>query len=354
MQQPQFQPHHQQFGQQQPNPFDLLAASDDNHNAAALNRNSSVSSRSNNYAPAPPAQYNNNHNPFQQQNQQAASVPVPVTYDDMSYASMPVQMQSQRSNSISGNNTIQMSSNHSVVSYQGAASVQTAPANNNHNNTTMRMRSTATATSRSSELEYAYANPNSPLPIATKVVASGFILARISFRTILFKKWKQAYWVQYGPNTIYIFRSVADYEDWLRNPYHDQKQRDYLVKLKIDFIADLLQPDVTEYKMTHVSRKNYSKHKPLYHQFKLERWMDFGPTIVAAFASQDPKEVDALRTVISQCKRNASNAGEWSQQPAVAYNNGSVASSPPAPIPNAALVVAHHHQQNTGYQNYQY
>merc|ERR1719215_1445617 len=104
-------------------------------------------------------------------------------------------MQSQRS--------VQMSSNHSVVSYQGAASVQTAPANNNNNhntNTTMRMRSTATATSRSGELEYAYANPNSPLPIATKVVASGFILARISFRTILFKKWKQAYWVQYGPN----------------------------------------------------------------------------------------------------------------------------------------------------------
>jgi len=276
---------------------------------------------------------------------------------------MPVQMQSQRSSTgaASSNGTQMMSSNHSVVSYQGAASVQTAPAAQQQqmssrsfgDNTTMRSQYEAASSrhSTASELEYAYANPNSPLPIATKVVASGFILARISFRTILFKKWKQAYWVQYGPNTIYIFRSVADYEDWLRNPYHDQKQRDYLVKLKIDFIADLLQPDVTEYKMTHVSRKNYSKHKPLYHQFKLERWMDFGPTIVAAFASQDPKEVDALRTVISQCKRNASNAGEWSQQPAVAYN-GSVASTPP--VPNAALVVGHHHQQNTGYQNYQY
>lgn len=206
----------------------------------------------------------------------------------------------------------------------------------------------------SSELEHAYSNPTSPLPIAGKVVASGFILARISFRTILFKKWKQAYWVQYGPNTIYIFRSVADYEDWLRNPYHDQKQRDYLVKLKIDFITDLMQKDVTEYKMTPVSRKNYSKHKPLYHQFKLERWMDFGPTIVAAFASQDPKEVEALRTVISQCKRNASNSGEWTHQSVGDNYNGSVAVASVPPVPNAALVVARPHQQNAGYQNYQY
>jgi hypothetical protein len=39
-------------------------------------------------------------------------------------------------------------------------------------------------------------------------------------------------------------------------------------------------------------------------QFKLERWMDYGPTIAAAFGSYDPKEVDALREAIVECMRN--------------------------------------------------
>ena len=39
-------------------------------------------------------------------------------------------------------------------------------------------------------------------------------------------------------------------------------------------------------------------------QFKLERWMDYGPTIAAAFGSYDPKEVDDLRAAIVECMRN--------------------------------------------------
>ena len=196
------------------------------------------------------------------------------------------------------------------------------------------------------ELDLAYANPVSPLPLAEKIVASGFILSRISFRTILFKKWKQGYWIQYGPNTMYFFRSVADYEDWLKNPYHEQRERDYLVKLKVDFIADILPQDVREYRMTTTSRKNYGRNKPLYHQFKLERIMEFGPTIVAAFASQDPNEVDAIRRVISQCLRNASNSTGWGHAP-----------TPPNPVAHQAnhgAVAVYQQNRQQGYQNYQY
>jgi hypothetical protein len=39
-------------------------------------------------------------------------------------------------------------------------------------------------------------------------------------------------------------------------------------------------------------------------QFKLERWMDYGPTIAAAFGSYDPKEVEELRKAIVECMRN--------------------------------------------------
>ena len=39
-------------------------------------------------------------------------------------------------------------------------------------------------------------------------------------------------------------------------------------------------------------------------QFKLERWMDYGPTIAAAFGSYEQKEIDALREAIVECMRN--------------------------------------------------
>lgn len=36
------------------------------------------------------------------------------------------------------------------------------------------------------------------------------------------------------------------------------------------------------------------------HQFKLERWMEYGPTIAAAFASPNERETFNLRTIISE------------------------------------------------------
>jgi hypothetical protein len=42
----------------------------------------------------------------------------------------------------------------------------------------------------------------SPLPRAELVGKKGFVLSRISFRTIVMKKWKQTFWVQYGKHTV--------------------------------------------------------------------------------------------------------------------------------------------------------
>jgi hypothetical protein len=142
----------------------------------------------------------------------------------------------------------------------------------------------------------------SPLPKADMVRKRGFVLARISFRTIVMKKWKQAYWVQYGPHTMLWFRSQQDFDDWLNNPYHQQAERNFLIKLAVNFVHDLYKPNVRGYQVTQCRTKGYGN--KMVRQFKLERWMDYGPTIAAAFGSYNPKEVDALREAIVECMRN--------------------------------------------------
>ncbi|CAB9503974.1 expressed unknown protein [Seminavis robusta] len=142
----------------------------------------------------------------------------------------------------------------------------------------------------------------SPLPRADMVQKTGYVLSRISFRTIVMKKWKQSFWVQYGPHTMLWFRSQADFEDWLNNPYHTQAQRNFLIKLAVNFAHDLYKPNVRGYQVTQCRTKSYGT--KLIRQFKLERWMDYGPTIAAAFGSNNPKEVDDLREALVACMRN--------------------------------------------------
>eukprot|EP00535_Pseudo-nitzschia_heimii_P006460 CAMPEP_0197173654 /NCGR_PEP_ID=MMETSP1423-20130617/497_1 /TAXON_ID=476441 /ORGANISM="Pseudo-nitzschia heimii, Strain UNC1101" /LENGTH=637 /DNA_ID=CAMNT_0042622491 /DNA_START=158 /DNA_END=2071 /DNA_ORIENTATION=+ len=143
----------------------------------------------------------------------------------------------------------------------------------------------------------------SALPKANLVGKKGFVLSRISFRTIVMKKWKQSFWIQYGGHTMLWFRSQSDFDDWLNNPYHTQMQRNFLIKLAINFVHDLYKPNVRGYQVTQCRTKPYGKEKVI-RQFKLERWMDYGPTIAAAFGSYDPKEVDACREAIVGCMKN--------------------------------------------------
>jgi hypothetical protein len=80
-------------------------------------------------------------------------------------------------------------------------------------------------------------------------------------------------------------------------------QRSFLIKLAINFVHDLYKPNVRGYQVTQCRTKPYGKNKVV-RQFKLERWMDYGPTIAAAFGSYDPKEVDACREAIVECMKN--------------------------------------------------
>lgn len=139
---------------------------------------------------------------------------------------------------------------------------------------------------------------SSPLPDFEQVLHSGYVLSRISFRTILIKKWKQTFWIMYGRSKVLFFRSSADFEDWISNPYLSQAQRDFLVKLSIDFAGDLNKQGVRGYQVTPQRLKNYNN--KMLHQFKLERWMDYGPTIAAAFASPNERELRNLRIIFQE------------------------------------------------------
>lgn len=99
----------------------------------------------------------------------------------------------------------------------------------------------------------------SPLPRPSLVLHAGYVLARISFRTVLLRKWKQTFWIQYGPTQLLFFRSYADFGDWLNNPYHSAKAREYLVKLRVDFVSDLKKKSVMGYQVTQIRRKPYGK-----------------------------------------------------------------------------------------------
>ncbi|KAL3914491.1 MAG: hypothetical protein SGARI_000092 [Bacillariaceae sp.] len=188
----------------------------------------------------------------------------------------------------------------------------------------------------------------SPLPKAELVRKKGYVLSRISFRTIVMKKWKQSFWVQYGSHTMLWFRNESDFDDWLNNPYHNQAQRNFLIKLAVNFVHDLYKPNVRGYQVTQCRSKPYGT--KVVRQFKLERWMDYGPTIAAAFGSYDPKEVDACREAIVECMKNTP------------LDNGIRATGAVKEHHERQQAAMHHHQQNGGdggggggerYQNYQ-
>ncbi len=80
----------------------------------------------------------------------------------------------------------------------------------------------------------------SPLPSPERIHATGPIMTRTSLRSLVMKKWHPSYWMQYGTHELLIFRSKDHMDDWSYNPYHGKKQRDFLVKLHIDFMADMI------------------------------------------------------------------------------------------------------------------
>jgi len=116
----------------------------------------------------------------------------------------------------------------------------------------------------------------------------------------------------YGTSKLLIFRSKSDADDWRYNPYHTKNERDFLVRLCIDFLNDCkIIQNCRGYKISPLGHKSYGigrkKEQDLMYHFKLERCMDYGPVIAACFASQDKTEVESIRKVIIQCIKYALN-----------------------------------------------
>lgn len=139
----------------------------------------------------------------------------------------------------------------------------------------------------------------SPLPNKDYIELEGFVMARLSFRTLLMKAWKKVYWIQYGPSAVLFFRSKDDANEWLENPRLTWKQRNAKIRFKIDFVHALEGPNVKGFKANKMKMKQYGVKNM--HQFKLERWTDAGLVVHAAFASDMLDEVMELRETLLEC-----------------------------------------------------
>ena len=72
--------------------------------------------------------------------------------------------------------------------------------------------------------------------------------------------------MHYNTHQLLIFRSKDHMDDWTYNPYHGQKQRDFLVKLKIDFLGDMelevgKEQGVYGHRILPVKKKSYGKNE---------------------------------------------------------------------------------------------
>lgn len=74
-----------------------------------------------------------------------------------------------------------------------------------------------------------------PPPDWDLIKHSGFILARISMRTLVMKVWKRTFWIAYGDHTLFFFKTRDHFESWAMDPNLSGTQRDDLVKLCVDF-----------------------------------------------------------------------------------------------------------------------
>ena len=129
---------------------------------------------------------------------------------------------------------------------------------------------------------------------------SGSIMSRTSGVSLMLKSWKeQAFWVKDEDSSAFqlrLFRSEDDFKSWRDNKALSDKERRQLVKLALDFVEDLRPESVKGYHVTEIKCKQYGKQN--LHTFKLELWMDYGPTVVGAFASDDENRTIDLHTVV--------------------------------------------------------
>jgi hypothetical protein len=136
------------------------------------------------------------------------------------------------------------------------------------------------------------------LPNFDLIKHSGDCVARLSLKSMITKKWRQAFWAAYGDHAILFFRSRNDFEEWVSNPLLSAEARDELVKLNIDFKNHMQMGNVLGYKLSGISCKQYGRAAGLMYQFKVDKWYTHGPSISAAVGGKNDMEVRNLRSIM--------------------------------------------------------
>lgn len=155
---------------------------------------------------------------------------------------------------------------------------------------------------------------------ATRIIAAGEILARLSPTKLFTKEWRSMIWVQQGPYKLHFFKSRQDYLKWKQyymtvtnsddlvmleeaeqEPGSTRQHHHCYIKKTIDFVKELSQSSVQGYTLGNIAAKNYPDlglPSSLY-QFKLDCWTLFGPVTVAALGSANKKEAQLLHQRIN-------------------------------------------------------
>lgn len=151
------------------------------------------------------------------------------------------------------------------------------------------------------------------LPKYELIRHSGHIMTRFSAVSLLTKKWSKNFWILYS-SCLYFFRSKADFERWLFDPYLGKEERESLVKRYLDFNG----PEAHLFKLDKIGLKYYRKGGMMHH-FKLDKHYDRGPSVslhlVAAFSSMNQNDVIELHTIFSIMLKNGNptNSGAFSE-----------------------------------------
>jgi hypothetical protein len=239
----------------------------------------------------------------QQQQQPEASFDILLQFNNTSISSPP---QMPGSDDVIQNRTRRANSTASAASSLGSRSARSGSGSNVLDDMTIAPPPEVPIPrdyTRSLFLAEEEVNPGSP-PDFDMIKHSGTVRARISMRTLLMKNWKEIFWVAYGNYTLLFFKSKINFEDWAMNPHLSTRQREALVKLRIDF----QNPDNSTHKdketikgfqASTVKGKVYNKNGML-HQFKLDKWTDQGPTIAAAFGSESYQDIYELHLIVAE------------------------------------------------------
>lgn len=141
------------------------------------------------------------------------------------------------------------------------------------------------------------------LPNMEKVLHSGRILGRISFKSLVMKNWKELFWIVYDYSQIIFFRCKEDYFEWAMNSHLEPSERDQLIKLSIDFERIMSHTGIRGYQCTVLKKKNYRC--GVLHQFKVDSMTSFGPSLVAAFGSRSREDALQLHIIFKEMMKQS-------------------------------------------------